>query len=373
MANLKVEIIKITEIKEHPNADRMELAFIGGWQSCVPIGKFKTGDRAVYIPVDSILPADVENILFPPASKVKLKNSRVRSIKLRGAMSQGMVEMPETLGLLPNIKVGKDVAKQLGITKYQPPAKRTPGMMKAKPKKHKNPNFKIYTNIGHFKYYCECMDGMRIWGTEKIHGTNFRSGWVKYNAFNWWRKIGRFLRIIPSHEFAYGSHRVELTRKGKRSTGFYKQNVYHIISEQYNLRQILADGEVIYGEIYGCGIQKGYEYGCELIPGKEWKMVVVDVMIDGKYMDGCKAEQFCDMKGLPYAPVLIRNELFDFDAVEKIANPKGNKSVLYPKMQRPIEGIVIKPMVETKGHMGRMVFKWINDNYWLNKDNTDWH
>jgi len=370
MAKLKVEIVKISEIKEHPNADRMELAFIGGWQSCVPIGKFKAGDRAVYIPVDSILPADVENILFPPGSKIKLKNSRVRSIKLRGAMSQGMLEIPETLGLDPNIKVGKDVAKQLGITKYEPPVKRIPGMMKARPKKHKNPNFKIYTNIGHFKYYMDSMKGMKVWGTEKIHGTNFRSGWVKYNAYNWWRKIGRFLRIIPSHEFAYGSHRVELTRKGRRSTGYYKRNVYHIIAEQYRLRQILRPGEVIYGEIYGHGIQKGYDYGCK---ENEWKMVVIDVMIDGKYLDGCKAEAFCIKRGLPYAPVLIRNKLFDYNTIEKIANPKGNKSTLYPKMQRPIEGIVIKPMIETKFYGGRMVFKLINDKYWLNKDNTDWH
>ena len=370
MAELKVEVIKISEIKPHPNADRMELAYAGAWQSCVPIGKFKAGDRAVYLPVDCIIPADVENILFPPGSKVKLTKGRVRSIKLRGAMSQGMLEAPETLGLYSNTKVGTDVAKKLGIIKFQPPVKKLPGMMVAKPKKFKNPNFKVYTNIGHFKYYPKAFEGMRIWGTEKVHGTNFRAGWVDYNAFNWWRKIGRIFNIIPEHEFAYGSHRVELTRRGKRSTGFYKQNVYYMMAEKYNLSDILGPGEVIYGEIYGHGIQKGYDYGCG---ENEWKMVVVDVMINGEYINGPDAKKFCRSRGLPYVPVLINDNDFDFEMCNLIANPKNDKSTLFPGLVRPMEGIVIKPMQETKGYMGRLVFKLINDNYWLNKGNTDWH
>lgn len=212
---------------------------------------------------------------------------------------------------------------------------------------------------------------MMIWGTEKIHGTNFRAGCVKYNSYNWWRKIAQAIGLPGFQwEFVYGSHRVELTRKGKRETGFYKQNVYYMMAEKYNLREILAPGEVIYAEIYGYGIQTGYDYGCK---ENEWKMVVVDVMIDGKYIDGHHAKKFCDQRGLPYAPVLIDNKMFDFEAIEKFANPKGNKSTLYPKLQRPMEGIVIKPYFEQKGYMGRMVFKWINDAYWLAKGNTDWH
>lgn len=371
MADLKVEIFNISEIKEHPNADRMELAYIGAWQTCVPIGKFKAGDRAIYLPVDCIVPADVENILFPPGSLVKLKRSRIRSIKLRGAMSQGMVEHPETLGLQPNIKVGTDVAKKLGITKYQPPKKNKPGMMRARPKRHRNPDFKQYTHIGHFKYYPKCFEGLKMWGTEKVHGTNFRAGCVKYNAYNWWRKIAKAINLPGFQwEFVYGSHRVELTRKAKRTTGFYNQNVYYLMAEKYNLREILAPGQVLYAEIYGWGIQTGYDYGCK---ENEWKMVVVDVMIDGKYIDGPDAYTFCFARHLPYAPVVISGQIFNYEAIEKVANPKGNKSILDPKLQRPMEGIVIKPMVETHGYMGRMVFKWINDAYWLAKGNTDWH
>lgn len=91
MSTFKVEVFKIEEIAVHPNAERLELAKIAGWQVVVGKGVFQVGDLALYLPVDSVLPASLENRLFPPTSKVKLRNSRIRSIKLRGQMSQGMV------------------------------------------------------------------------------------------------------------------------------------------------------------------------------------------------------------------------------------------------------------------------------------------
>jgi RNA ligase (TIGR02306 family) len=282
-----------------------------------------------------------------------------------------MIEHPDTLGLPPNIKVGTDVAKKLGITKYIPPQKSKPGMMRARPKRHRNPDFKMYTNIGHLKYYPEAFNNIYIWVTEKIHGTNFRAGYVKYNAYNWWRKIAKCLGFPGFQwDFAYGSHRVELTRKGKRAKQFYDQNVYWLMAEKYKLREILLPGQVIYAEIYGYGIQKGYAYGCK---ENEFKMVVVDVMIDGRYIDGVAAALFCKFKELPYAPILAEHMLFDMDKVSALVNPPGDKSVLCPEMERPIEGIVIKPVIETVAYMGRAVFKLINDKYWLNKGNTDWH
>jgi len=372
MAELKVEIFKIDDVKEHPNADRLELAFIGGWQIVIGLGSFKKGDRAIYIPVDSILPFDVETILFGPDSKITLKKSRVRSIKIRGAISQGMLVPPEQLGLEPNIKVGTDVAKRLDIKKYLPPAKGMPSVMKAKKKRHKNPDFKVYTDIGHIKYYIRALEGLKVFVTEKVHGTNFRSGYVKFNRYNLWYK---FLNLIGKYfdkwqyEFAYGSHRVELTRKGKRHKSFYDQNVYYMMSKQYKLREILKPGEVVYAEIYGWNIQKGYFYGCK---ENEWKMVVVDVMVDGKYLSGMDAWTFCIERELPFAPVIYMGD-YDYETINKMVNNPGDTSWLDPHLERPIEGIVIKPYVETHGFMGRMVFKWINDNYWLAKGNSDWH
>ena len=275
------------------------------------------------------------------------------------------------MGLDPNIKVGKDVAKKLGITKYTPPKGKMPSVMKARKKKHRNPDFKMYTSISHIKYYPEALEDIDVMVTEKVHGTNFRSGWVKWNSYNLNKKILALLVqpfVYCKHEFAYGSHRVELTNKGKRSTGFYKENVYYKMTEKYNLKEVLPKGYVIYAEIYGWNIQKGYFYGLKDL---EWDMVVVDVMKDGKYLDGQSYLGFCVDHDLPTPPVLYIGA-FDYEKINKLANL--NRSVLCPEQKKPIEGIVVKAMVEGKRwNLGRLILKWINDEYWLNKNNSDWH
>jgi len=371
MAELKVEVCKIDSIKDHPNADKLELAFIGGkngWQSCVRIGEYKVGQKVVYIPVDSILPMDVEKILFGENSKITLKKSRVRSIKIRGIISQGMVVPLESLGLNPNLKIGTDVAKRLGILKYMPPSKEKPNLMQAKKHRHKNPNFKKYTNINHFKYYSNALDDLEVVVTEKIHGTNFRAGYVKFNTYN---LLTKFLHMIGKpwnkwqYEFVYGSHNIQLTNKGKRTKTFYSKNVYYKIAKQYDLKNILKEGEVVYAEIYGSNIQKGYDYGCKK---NEHKMCVIDIMVDGKYIDFRDAKDFCIQRTLPYVPLLYLGK-YDYEIINKLANSEC--SFIDPKT-KPIEGIVIKPVIETKGYMGRMIFKWISDKYWLNKRNSDW-
>src|SRR5574337_1686034 len=98
MSTLKVESVKIEQIHAHPNADRLEIAQIKGWQCIVQKDRYKAGDLAVYIPIDSVLPETVESKLFPPDSKVKLSGSRVKTIKLRGIISQGMLADFKTLG-----------------------------------------------------------------------------------------------------------------------------------------------------------------------------------------------------------------------------------------------------------------------------------
>src|SRR4051812_18577876 len=154
MSTLKVEVVLIDEILPHPNADRLELARIAGWNCVVRKGEYSAEDKVVYIPVDAILPVELEGKLFPLESKIKLEKSRVRTIKLRGAISQGIVATLPELGLCDQA-VGTDVSEVLGITKYEPPVASTPGLLRRKmlsPKKG-NPAFRKYTDIENFKHY----------------------------------------------------------------------------------------------------------------------------------------------------------------------------------------------------------------------------
>ena len=74
MSDFKVEVVRIKEILEHPNADKLELATIKGWQCVIPKGIYKAGYVVIYIPIDSILPQEIEEKIFPPATNAGIPN-----------------------------------------------------------------------------------------------------------------------------------------------------------------------------------------------------------------------------------------------------------------------------------------------------------
>src|SRR3990167_561866 len=143
MSTFKVPYTKILEILPHPNADRLEIAKIYGFSVIIQKNQYEAGDEIIYIPYDSIIPEWLENELFGPDSKIKLNKRRVRQIKIRKVVSQGMIINPLDISALVdqdiiNInfhctvdeygdiicfshKQEDDLSQVLGITKYEPP------------------------------------------------------------------------------------------------------------------------------------------------------------------------------------------------------------------------------------------------------------
>jgi len=104
------EILAIDPIE---NADRLELATILGWKVVVKKGEFQVGDKVVYFEIDSILPEeDWSEFLRPRKFKVK-------TIKLRGQISQGLALKLEEVGIPTDTLVGTDVTDCLGVTKQR--------------------------------------------------------------------------------------------------------------------------------------------------------------------------------------------------------------------------------------------------------------
>lgn len=128
MSTLKVTIEKIGEIKKHPNADRLEVAKLQGvdYQFCVQKDQFKVGDNIVYIPIDSLLPQALSDYL---GVTNYLKRGTVKTAKLRGVISQGIVTTIEsvcsylsgTSGVMVSSLDAVDITEALGVTKYEPP------------------------------------------------------------------------------------------------------------------------------------------------------------------------------------------------------------------------------------------------------------
>jgi RNA ligase (TIGR02306 family) len=383
MSTHRVEVVKIDEIVPHGNADRLELAKIMGWQVVTGKGNFQPGQLALYIPVDSILPNSLEMRLFPPGSKITLKKGRVRSIKIRGQMSQGMIipledverELAATYtgGPIPKYEVGVDLAEALKITKYEPPEPEFGGgkgtRAKVASKNQINPNFKKYTDIENIKWYTDVFQpGEMVYISEKMHGTSARYGYVPRHYEGFFGKVKESvmnflanMRIIKANQFVFGSRNCQLHTGSNKS--WYKEDVYSKILMQEDIKNKLQDGECVYGEIVGHNIQKNYNYGCK---EGEHRFFVYDVMVDGKWLDFPAFERFCSQRKFTPVPKLYVGPWSQ--EVHKL-HRDGDSTVGGQKIR---EGVVIKPVVDADSICGRKVLKSISDAYYL-EDNTDFH
>ena len=104
----KVPLTTVLEVNPHPNADRLELITVYGFQVVAKKDSYKVGDSVVFVPVDSILPVWLETQLFPHVAdengilqkpKITLLKSRVRQIRIRKFPSQGMLINQQDLQL----------------------------------------------------------------------------------------------------------------------------------------------------------------------------------------------------------------------------------------------------------------------------------
>ena len=350
---LKVEVIKILDISEHTNAERLELATIKGWQCVVQKGVYKKGDLIVYIPIDSILPLQLEEIIFGEDSKVKLSNSRVRSIKLRGEVSQGLV-VPLVLLGVEGKKEGVDLTKQLGITKYTPPTRSGSFSQGCSTKSTSNRNFPKYTSITNIKNLPNkfCYDEF-VYVSEKLHGTNSRFGNVKTNV--WWKKLLSLFGMHSGYDFVFGSHNVVLPKsllnKPKGT------NVWVDAVSKYKLQERIPKDTIIYGEIIGDGVQANYSYG---VGSNDRVLRLFDVKCNGEYLNVQDFYKWCSDFG--FKPVsLIWEGLYNFEAIKKVTS---GKSLMFPKSGCIMEGGVIKNsnyQLPTQ----RKIMKLINDKYLL--------
>lgn len=368
-ADFGVKVVEIEAVDKHPNADRLDLVQIKGWSCVAGRDSYKVGDLAVYFPIDSILPASVEANIFGPDAKVKLSKSRVKTIRLRGAISQGLLVNFDDLGI-SRYPLGTDLTEKLGVIKYEPPASGSGcsfGVTNRVGYRQSNPNFHKYTDMSHFKNYPELFDdGEGVSITEKIHGTSWRAGWLPTSANTFWKKVKKFFGLFPAYEFVYGSRNVQLQEKKYKQgkTGFYESNVYLDIVKAYNIREKMLPDEVLYGEVYGDSIQKDYTYGCA--PG-ERKFVAYDVMKNGEWLDPLDFEILCDSRGIPRVP-----KLYEGPFSRLIASQLVDGDSVLASEQKVREGIVIKPLKEQRNYIGRKMLKYISDSYLL-RDNTDFH
>jgi RNA ligase (TIGR02306 family) len=384
-------VAKIDEIKTIEGADNIEQGIIGGWNCIIKKGEYKAGDLVVVATTDAVIPQELSDEMN--VTNYLRKGGRVRTVKLRGVYSECLIipirflSGKVTMGDW-DLGEGSDCMKLLGIYKYEPPAKQIQLASGKKIKYRDNPNFHVYykfPNLKNVKGMFTEEDEVQI--TRKLHGTNARYGIVRKTKLSFLDKVKKFFRLADEwidYEYVYGSHNVE---KGSDSQGFYSTDVWREIAEKYQIKEklhkhiqtlydfrdkvgeygfegkektisdFIGSGYVIYGEIYGPGIQKNFDYGL-----KEIEFAGFDVTIDGKYLEPGQSEfHIKSYLGLPYVPVLYygnwSQEVQDHYTFNNFI--KGTKV--------PHEGIVIKY------HTGerQKVAKVINPDYLIYGEKHD--
>ena len=353
-------VARINEIKPIEGADKIEQGVIGGWNCIIQKGQYKVDDLVAVATTDAVIPQHLSDDMN--VTNYLRKGGRVRTVKLRGVYSECLIIPIEKTGLFKyEFTEGKDLMDIMYIHKYEPPAVQIQLSSGRKVKYYQNPNFGVYykfPNLKNVKGMFTGEDLVEI--TRKMHGTNARYGIVKKRKMSIWDKVKRFFgNEWAEYEYVYGSHNVE---KGSDSQGFYSTDVWRTIDNKYKIREKLWDlfkrykdyyeikeGIVIYGEIFGEGIQKNYDYGL-----KEIEFEGFDVTINGEYCDsGRRLDIFNNVLDLPHVPILYGDEWSQEIQDSFVFNNfiEGTKV--------PHEGIVIKALDGNR----QKVAKVINPDY----------
>jgi RNA ligase (TIGR02306 family) len=113
----------VDSVRKHPNADKLEIASILGWEVITRINEVKQAQVVVYCEVDALLPVNAD--WLPPAVKDLIADQskdlqffRVKTRKLRGELSQGLIVTVVPLVPLADLPVGTDLTDILGIEKF---------------------------------------------------------------------------------------------------------------------------------------------------------------------------------------------------------------------------------------------------------------
>jgi RNA ligase (TIGR02306 family) len=371
MSDLLVKVLEVTDVRLHPNAERLEIVSAGGWEIVSGKSNYKVGDTVVHVPPDAMVPRPLaeqwgvaQYLSFANASPEK---GRVKAAKLRGFVSYGFFA-PNDSGAA----IGANLMEHYGIDKYEPPP--PPIGLQAGQMARNHPLFHTYTDMQNLRNFPDQLDySQELVVLEKIHGTNSRIGWVRSGESLEAIMPGMTSFLAPTAlEMAIGTHR---TQRKPEDAGVYAFP-YEKYKAAFDKLLFAMNGDdlkslIVFGEIYGPGVQ---DLHYDTL-GVEKGYRVFDIAVDGRYIEWSLLEHICRGAGLPLVPELARGH-FTF---EQLCGFAAGDTMMGGKHIR--EGVVVRPanqeLVWGKGtmdpHPKRMIFKLISGDYLTRKGGTEYH
>jgi RNA ligase (TIGR02306 family) len=330
-----IEIVE--NVTKHPNADKLSICNILGFQCVTKLDQFKNGQMVIYVRPDTVFPmADwaTEYRKYSP--------KRIKAVKLRGEWSEGVIipfeALPEDcIGKLNSLIVsgdqfiGAEVSELIGVTHYEPPAPQDLSAKGGLPLGIPKTDEERFENLKYLPY------GEVVDVQLKIDGQSC-SYYYNYDTKEF-GVLGRSLEIKPE------------------AVNRYTENV-----AQYDIENKLrAYGEahalsfVIRGESYGAGLQ-GHEHNPHAKMNRGWAMFSVFLIDENEYAEkghGYYFKNVAEDMCLPIAPMIEENVVLTPELV------KHYSTGITELNGKPFEGVVIKTSKDS--------FKIINKSYDSNK------
>lgn len=338
-------IRRIDALRPIDGADAIECAVVGGWTVVVKKGEYLVGDLAVYCEIDSWIPIELAPFLQKGDRGYEyngVQGNRLRSIKLRGQLSQGLLLQMENRydggWLMPvtrrcYVQEGEDVTTELGIQKWEAPIPAQlagevrgvfPGFI---PKTDQERIQNLTAEVAQWT-----ARGLNFEVTEKLDGSSM----TVYNFEDDQGVCSRNLNLKPSET----------------------NSLWTVTRRERLLEKIAGLDLALQGELIGEGIQ-GNPYK---IKGQDFFVFDIYDIRKGAYLNPEQRRQFCHTNNIKHVPVLVGDKDLGTGSVADILEWAEEKSRLNDKTER--EGIVFKCQQEP-----HISFKAISNKFLLKSGN----
>lgn len=329
-------IRKIDALDPIEGADAIEAATIGGWKVVVKKGEFSVGGMAVYCEIDSWIPTELAPFLSKgkePREYEGIRGERLRTVKLRGQLSQGLL-LPISVIPFASYIPDDDVAEHLGIVKWEMPMNaQLAGMARGNfPSQIPKTDQERVQNLKS-EIVQAATDGLQFEVTEKLEGSSMTV-------------------YLIDGVFGVCSRNLDLKET--------EENTFWQVARRDNIEAKMRGVDehwsfAIQGELIGPGIQ-GNIYK---LSKPEFRVFdVYDIQV-GKYLPPNPRRILIERMGLQHVPVMLVDKDLGVGSVEDILQWADAKSVLCPTCTAWREGIVFKQVD------GGMTFKAISNKYLL--------
>lgn len=375
---------KIVDIRPIEGADRVELATVLGWHVMVRKDQFKVGDLAIYIEIDSKVPAT------EPFEFLEKKHYAVKTQKyFKGTvLSQGLLMAFEDFGWsASDFEEGQDLTEKLGVTYYIPEDNKRKASSVDKYKKMAQRHQKLFSkkpirwlmrrDWGKkllFLFFGRNKDKKSGWPewvvkTDEIRCQNIpwivehKNPWVATEKIDGSSATYTMLRVkkrFRPTQYEYYVCSRNVVQENENSQCYYDTNVYLEISKKYDmerkLRAILdeypeIEWVTIQGEIYGAGIQKR-DYHCKDHAFMAFNLVTSDI---GRWPTVQMRDYIERQYGIPCVPVIDEHFILP-DTIDELLEIATGESVLD---NSPREGLVFR------SQDGKHSFKAVSNEYLL--------